>query len=115
MDETDEFGAVSVGISAAGAGGQRDNILNGSIAAILAVAQDHTKFCHGGREPEPVGGSTGLFYARTNPFAEQLAGQPGEPFTREVFRLLREGPRWMPARVGGNTTATEVSVMFVFR
>ena len=40
---------------------------------------------------------------------------PGEPFTREVFRLLREGPRWMPARVGGNTTATEVSVMFVFR
>ncbi|HOT16740.1 MAG TPA: hypothetical protein PLB07_03710 [Bacteroidales bacterium] len=40
---------------------------------------------------------------------------PGDAFTSEAFRLLREGPRWLPARVGGNTTATEVSVMFVFR
>jgi len=40
---------------------------------------------------------------------------PGEPFTREVFRLLGEGPRWVPARVGGNTSVTEVYVMFVFR
>jgi len=40
---------------------------------------------------------------------------PGEPFTREVFRLLREGPRWAPARIGGNPAETEVVVMFVFR
>jgi hypothetical protein len=40
---------------------------------------------------------------------------PGEPFTREVFRLMQEGPRWVPARIGGNASATEVVVMFVFR
>jgi hypothetical protein len=40
---------------------------------------------------------------------------PGEPFTREVFRLLREGPRWVPSRAGGAAAATEVYVMFVFR
>jgi len=40
---------------------------------------------------------------------------PGDPFTQEVYRLLREGPRWMPAQSGVAATATEVYVMFVFR
>jgi len=76
LDEADELGPVAVGVSATGAGGERDNILNGSIAAILAVAKDHTKLCHSGGEPETVGGFTGLFYVRANRFAEQLACQP---------------------------------------
>ena len=40
---------------------------------------------------------------------------PGDPFTQEVYRLLREGPRWAPAQAGGASAATEVYVMFVFR
>jgi hypothetical protein len=40
---------------------------------------------------------------------------PGDPFTQEVFRLLREGPRWVPAQAGDITAVTEVYVMFVFR
>jgi hypothetical protein len=45
----------------------------------------------------------------------KVVRSPGEPFTLEVLRLLREGPRWVPARIGGNASATEVVVMFVFR
>ena len=40
---------------------------------------------------------------------------PGEPFTAEVSRLLREGPRWLPARIGGNAAGKEVTLMFVFK
>jgi hypothetical protein len=40
---------------------------------------------------------------------------PGEPFTAEVSRLLREGPRWVPARIGGNAAGEEVVLMFVFK
>ena len=40
---------------------------------------------------------------------------PGEPFTAEVSRLLREGPRWVPARSGGNAAGEEVVLMFVFK
>lgn len=40
---------------------------------------------------------------------------PGDLFTQEVYRLLREGPRWVPAQAGGAAAATEVYVMFVFR
>jgi len=40
---------------------------------------------------------------------------PGDAFTREAFRLLREGPKWVPARIGGSPAASDVIVMFVFR
>jgi len=42
---------------------------------VLAVTKYHAKLCHGSREPEPVGGFTGLFYVRTNRCAEEFAGQ----------------------------------------
>ena len=45
----------------------------------------------------------------------KVVRSPGEPFTREVFRLLHEGPRWLPARIGGNAAGKEVTLMFVFK
>lgn len=44
--------------------------------------------------------------------AEQTAG---EPFTKEVFRLLREGPKWVPAVRNGVVREEEVRVSIVFR
>jgi hypothetical protein len=40
---------------------------------------------------------------------------PGEPFTREAFRLLREGPAWIPATAAGKTTAGETVLTIVFK
>jgi len=40
---------------------------------------------------------------------------PGEAFTREAFRLLREGPKWIPEKIGGKVSSEVVVVMFVFR
>ena len=40
---------------------------------------------------------------------------PGEPFTREAFRLLREGPKWVPAGSGGKAVAEVVMVKVVFK
>ncbi len=40
---------------------------------------------------------------------------PNELFTREVFRLLREGPQWVPASIGGEAKAEKVVVTFVFK
>jgi len=45
----------------------------------------------------------------------KVVRSPGEPFTLEVLRLLREGPRWVPARIGGNAAGEEVVLMFVFK
>lgn len=45
----------------------------------------------------------------------KVVRSPGEPFTREVNRLLREGPRWVPARISGNVAAGEVILIFVFK
>ncbi len=40
---------------------------------------------------------------------------PGEPFTLEAFRLLREGPEWIPA-AGGDAERDEAVVLsFIFR
>ena len=44
--------------------------------------------------------------------AERTAG---EPFTREAFRLIREGPKWVPAIRNGQTIEEEVKVSIVFR
>ncbi len=40
---------------------------------------------------------------------------PGEPFTGEVYRLLREGPKWVPARISGGAADNEVILVFVFK
>lgn len=40
---------------------------------------------------------------------------PGEAFTMEAFRLLREGPKWIPEKIGGKVSSEVVVVMFVFR
>jgi len=40
---------------------------------------------------------------------------PGEAFTSEAFRLLREGPKWVPARTGGKVGSEAIVVMFVFK
>jgi len=45
----------------------------------------------------------------------KVVRSPGEPFTNEVFRLLREGPKWVPARISGNAAGEEVTLMFVFK
>lgn len=45
----------------------------------------------------------------------KTVSSPGEPFTREAFRLLREGPKWVPAVSGGKAVAEEVIVKVVFR
>jgi len=39
----------------------------------------------------------------------------GEPFTREAFRLLREGPKWVPAVRKGIVSKVEVKVSIEFR
>jgi len=31
------------------------------------------------------------------------------------LRLLREGPKWVPARISGNAAGEEVTLMFVFK
>ena len=45
----------------------------------------------------------------------KAVSSPGEPFTREAFRLLREGPKWVPADSGGKAVAEEVMVKVVFK
>ena len=45
----------------------------------------------------------------------KAVSSPGEPFTREAFRLLREGPKWVPAGSGGKAVAEEVTVKVVFK
>lgn len=45
----------------------------------------------------------------------KAVNSPGEPFTREAFRLLREGPKWVPAGSGGKTMAEKVTVKVVFK
>jgi len=45
----------------------------------------------------------------------KVVRSPGEPFTLEVLRLLREGPKWVPARISGNAAGEEVTLMFVFK
>ena len=40
---------------------------------------------------------------------------PGELFTREAFRLLREGPGWEPAEREGKLVPEEVKVSIVFK
>lgn len=40
---------------------------------------------------------------------------PGELFTREAFRLLREGPKWVPAVRNGKVSVEEVRVSIVFK
>jgi len=44
--------------------------------------------------------------------AERTAG---DLFTREAFRLIREGPKWQPAVRGGQAVEEEVRVSVVFR
>jgi hypothetical protein len=44
--------------------------------------------------------------------AERTAG---DLFTKEVFRLLREGPKWVPAVRNGKVTVEKVSVSIVFK
>ncbi|MCB0800652.1 MAG: energy transducer TonB [Bacteroidales bacterium] len=45
----------------------------------------------------------------------RAVSSPGEPFTREAFRLLREGPKWVPADSKTQASAKEITVTFVFR
>lgn len=40
---------------------------------------------------------------------------PDELFTREVYRLLREGPKWIPARQNGIVVSEEITCTFVFK
>jgi len=45
----------------------------------------------------------------------KTVSSPGLPFTREVFRLLQEGPQWVPARHGGEVMPEMVVLKYVFR
>jgi len=45
----------------------------------------------------------------------EVVRSPGEPFTTEAFRLLRVGPKWVPAEGGGEAKAEKVVVTFVFK
>lgn len=45
----------------------------------------------------------------------QAESSPGDSFTREAVRLLREGPKWIPATRDGRVVEDEVSVSIVFR
>ncbi len=44
--------------------------------------------------------------------AERTAG---ELFTKEAFRLLREGPKWVPAVRNGKVSEEEVRISIVFK
>jgi hypothetical protein len=45
----------------------------------------------------------------------KAVSSPGEPFTREAFRLLLEGPEWVPSGISGKATSDEVVLKIVFR
>ncbi|MRR23787.1 hypothetical protein EG830_12495 [bacterium] len=45
----------------------------------------------------------------------KAVSSPGDLFTREAFRLLREGPKWVPASSGVKAVAEEVMVKVVFK
>lgn len=40
---------------------------------------------------------------------------PGEAFTREAFRILREGPKWIPVTQNGKVMNKEIICTFVFK
>ncbi len=45
----------------------------------------------------------------------KVVSSPGEPFAREAFRLLREGPKWVPAGGDDRVKSEKVVVTFVFK
>jgi hypothetical protein len=45
----------------------------------------------------------------------KAVSSPGEPFTREAFRILLEGPEWVPGGGGGKAGGEAVVVKIVFR
>ena len=40
---------------------------------------------------------------------------PGEPFTKEAFRLLREGPKWVPAIRNNLVVEEEIRISIIFK
>ena len=40
---------------------------------------------------------------------------PGELFTREAFRLLREGPKWVPATRNKPVVEEEIRINIIFK
>jgi len=58
-----------------------------------------------------------VFRVRTDSTLYDLHAErtPGEPFTEEAFRLLLEGPKWIPALHGGQVVEEEVRVSVVFK
>lgn len=45
----------------------------------------------------------------------EVVRSPGEPFTTEAFRLLRVGPKWVPAQGDTRAKSEKVVVTFVFK
>ena len=45
----------------------------------------------------------------------EVVRSPGEPFTTEAFRLLRVGPKWVPAEGDARAKSEKVVVTFVFK
>ncbi len=45
----------------------------------------------------------------------KVVSSPGELFTQEAFRLLREGPKWVPAGGNAGSMTDRVMLTFVFR
>ncbi len=45
----------------------------------------------------------------------KVVSSPGEPFTQEAFRLLREGPKWVPAGGNAGNMTDRVMLTYVFR
>ncbi len=45
----------------------------------------------------------------------QALKTPGESYTREAIRLLKEGPQWSPASLNGNPVDEQVRIRIVFK
>jgi hypothetical protein len=45
----------------------------------------------------------------------KVIGSPGEEYSREAIRLIREGPAWKPAEENGKATDEEVRLRIVFK
>ena len=57
------------------------------------------------------------FLVRDNgsPDSIKVITSPGEQFSEEAVRLIKEGPKWKPATEKGNPTEEKAIVRIVFR
>jgi hypothetical protein len=102
----------------------RSAIADASRLPVPVTGMDEFYLWIGKNIKSPVGAEPGVRYEVTVTFRVaadstlydmKAEKSPGDSFTREAFRLLREGPKWVPAVRDGRVIDEKATVSIVFR